>query len=46
MQTAARVPNTAVGSENLANADTIKFTFNAGNGEQVKGIAFYCQTVQ
>ncbi len=39
-------PNTAVGSENLANADTIKFTFNAGNGEQVKGIAFYCQTVQ
>ncbi len=39
-------PNTAVGSENLANADTIKFTFNAGSGEQVKGIAFYCQTVQ
>ncbi len=39
-------PNTAVGNENLANADTIKFTFNAGNGEQVKGIAFYCQTVQ
>ena len=35
-----------MGSENLANADTIKFTFNAGNGEQVKGIAFYCQTVQ
>jgi hypothetical protein len=34
------------GSENLANADTIKLTFNAGNGEQVKGVSFYCQTVQ
>ena len=39
-------PNTATGSENLANSDTIKFTFNAGTGEQVKGISFYCQTVQ
>src|SRR5208283_4181244 len=36
----------AAGSENLANADTIKFTFNAGSGEQVKGVSFYCQTVQ
>ncbi len=34
------------GSENLANADTIKLTFNAGSGEQVKGVSFYCQTVQ
>jgi hypothetical protein len=34
------------GSENLANADTIKFTFNAGSGEQVKGMSFYCQTIQ
>jgi len=38
--------NGNAGSENLANADTIKFTFNAGSGEQVKGISFYCQTVQ
>ena len=30
--------------ENLANADTLKFTFNAGSGEQVKGTLFYCQT--
>jgi hypothetical protein len=34
------------GSENLANADTIKLTFNAGSGEQVKGMSFYCQTIQ
>ena len=34
------------GSENLANSDTLKLTFNAGSGEQVKGMSFYCQTVQ
>ena len=38
--------NGSAGSENLANADTLKFTFNAGSGEQVKGTSFYCQTVQ
>ncbi len=38
--------NGAAGSENLANSDTLKFTFNAGSGEQVKGTSFYCQTVQ
>ncbi|MGA3053388.1 MAG: right-handed parallel beta-helix repeat-containing protein [Candidatus Korobacteraceae bacterium] len=34
------------GSENLANADTIKLTFNGGSSDQVKGATFYCQTVQ
>ncbi len=34
------------GAENLANADTIKLTFNAGSSDQVKGATFYCQTVQ
>ena len=34
------------GSENLANADTIKLTFNAGSSDQVRGATFYCQTVQ
>ena len=34
------------GTENLANADTIKLTFNAGSSDQVKGATFYCQTVQ
>jgi hypothetical protein len=34
------------GGENLANADTIKFTFNGGSSDQVKGATFYCQTVQ
>ena len=38
--------NNNAGSENLANADTIKFTFNAGSGEQVKGTSFYCTTIQ
>ncbi len=34
------------GSENLANADTVKLTFNAGASDQVKGATFYCQTVE
>jgi hypothetical protein len=34
------------GSENLANSDTIKLTFNGGASDQVKGATFYCQTVQ
>ncbi|MGB8889134.1 MAG: right-handed parallel beta-helix repeat-containing protein [Candidatus Korobacteraceae bacterium] len=34
------------GAENLANADTIKLTFNAGSSDQIKGATFYCQTVQ
>jgi hypothetical protein len=34
------------GSENLANSSTIKFTFNAASGEQVKGSTFYCSTIQ
>ena len=38
--------NGNAGSENLANSDTLKLTFNAGSGEQVKGVTFYCQTVQ
>ncbi len=33
------------GAENLANADTIKLTFNGTGADQVKGAA-YCQTVQ
>ena len=34
------------GSENLANASTIKFTFNMPNTDWVKGATFYCQTIQ
>ncbi len=34
------------GAENLANAATLKFTFNGGSSDQVKGATFYCQTVQ
>ena len=34
------------GSENLANASTIKFTFNMPNTDWVKGASFYCQAVQ
>ncbi len=34
------------GAENLANADTIKLTFNGGSSDQIKGATFYCQTVQ
>ncbi|MFZ0914471.1 MAG: hypothetical protein WBQ76_17440 [Candidatus Korobacteraceae bacterium] len=34
------------GSENLANADTIKLIFNGGSSDQVKGATFYCQIVQ
>jgi hypothetical protein len=36
--------NTA--SENLANAATVKFTFNMPATDWVKGATFYCQTVQ
>ena len=36
--------NTA--AENLANASTIKFTFNMPNTDWVKGATFYCQTIQ
>ena len=38
--------NNNSGSENLANADTIKFTFNMPNTDWVKGSTFYCQTIQ
>jgi hypothetical protein len=38
--------NNNTGSENLANADTIKFTFNMPNTDWVKGSTFYCQTIQ
>jgi hypothetical protein len=34
------------GAENLANADTLKLTFNGGSSDQIKGATFYCQTVQ
>ena len=34
------------GSENLANADTLKLTFNGGSSDQIKGATFYCQTIQ
>ncbi len=34
------------GSENLANADAIKLTFNGGSSDQIKGATFYCQTIQ
>ncbi len=34
------------GSENLALADTLSFTFNGGATEQMKGVSFYCQTIQ
>jgi hypothetical protein len=34
------------GAENLANADTIKLTFNMPSSDWVKGATFYCQTVQ
>ena len=33
-------------SENLANASTIKFTFNMPSSDWVKGATFYCQTIQ
>ena len=38
--------NGNTGSENLANASTIKFTFNMPNTDWVKGATFYCQTIQ
>jgi len=38
--------NNNSGSENLANADTIKFTFNMPSTDWVKGSTFYCQTIQ
>ncbi|MGC2110998.1 MAG: hypothetical protein WA655_15870, partial [Candidatus Korobacteraceae bacterium] len=34
------------GSENLANSDTLKLTFNAASSDQIKGATFYCQTIQ
>ncbi len=33
-------------SENLANASTVKFTFNMPNTDWVKGASFFCQTIQ
>src|SRR5579862_5020924 len=34
------------GSENLANASTVKFTYNMPSSDWVKGSTFYCQTIQ
>jgi hypothetical protein len=33
-------------AEHLANASTVKFTFNMPNTDWVKGSTFYCQTIQ
>lgn len=33
-------------AENLANADTLKFTFNAGSSDTVTPKSFYCTTIQ
>ncbi len=38
--------NNNAGAENLANASTIKLTFNMPNTDWVKGSTFYCQTIQ
>ena len=38
--------NNNSGAENLANASTIKFTFNMPNSDWIKGSTFYCQTIQ
>ena len=38
--------NGNAGSENLANAATVKLTFNMANTDWVKGATFYCQTVE
>jgi hypothetical protein len=38
--------NNITGAENLANADTVKLTFNMPSSDWVKGATFYCQTVQ
>lgn len=38
--------NNNAASENLANASTIKFTFNMPSTDWVKGSTFYCQTIQ
>jgi hypothetical protein len=38
--------NSNAASENLANASTIKFTFNMPNTDWIKGSTFYCQTIQ
>ncbi len=38
--------NNNSGAENLANASTVKFTFNMPNTDWVKGSTFYCQTIQ
>ena len=33
-------------SENLANADTLSFTFNVASTDKMTGDSFYCQTIQ
>ena len=38
--------NNNSGAENLANASTVKLTFNMPNTDWVKGSTFYCQTIQ
>jgi hypothetical protein len=38
--------NNNAASENLANAATIKLTFNMPGSDWVKGSTFYCQTIQ
>ena len=35
-----------VTAENLANADTLKLTFNATSAETITPKVFYCETVQ
>jgi hypothetical protein len=42
----AGASNGNTGSENLANASTVKLTFNMPNTDWVKGATFYCQTIQ
>jgi hypothetical protein len=38
--------NNNAAAENLANASTIKLTFNMPSSDWVKGSTFYCQTIQ
>ena len=38
--------NNNSGAENLANASTVKLTFNMPSSDWVKGSTFYCQTIQ
>ena len=33
-------------TENLANSDTLSFTFNVANTDKMTGDSFYCQTIQ